>query len=113
MFVSTKKYDEVIRDKYRLTKENENLSKRNIALNAEVKRLSSLISASNKDCNVGPWCNDCKHMRSDTAVSAETELDFVSRMYYQTDVFVDGDIIYCAKHLHELCPEHSKNSQEE
>jgi len=119
MFVSTKKYndlstqlDMVIKDKDRLARENESLSERNIALNAEVKRLAALISASNKECNVGPWCNDCKHMRSDRVVTAGEEQEFCGR-YYRTGVIVDGDVMYCAKHLHDLCPEHSKHSEEE
>lgn len=118
MFVSIKKYNAistqlslVIRDKDRLAEQNKNLSERNIALNEEVKRLAALISASNKECNVGPWCNDCKHMRSDRVVAA-VEKKVAHGRYYQ-EVTVDGDVMYCAKHLHELCPEHSENSKEE
>lgn len=120
MFVSTKKYNEVsaqlsiiTKDKDKLAKENENLSARNIALNAEVKRLAALVSASNKECNVGAWCNDCEHMRSDRVVTGGVEQEIAPGRYYQTNVNVDGDVMYCAKHLHELCPEHSKHSKEE
>lgn len=120
MFVSIKKYNEIssqlaiiTKDKDRLIKKNENLSERNIALNAEVKRLAALISASNKECNVGPWCNDCEHMRSDRVVTAGEEQEIAPGRYYRMSAIVDGDVMYCAKHLHELCPEHSKHKKEE
>ena len=30
-----------------------------------------------------------------------------------TTKYIEGEVMYCAKHLHELCPEHSKHKQPE
>lgn len=120
MFVSTKKHNEVLgqldnikRDNNRLAEENSSLSERNIELNHEVQRLAALISASNKECSVGPWCKDCDHIRSDKSITRGLETEFAPGKYYYTNPIVEGEVMYCSKHLHELCPEHSKNSQEE
>ena len=97
MFISRKEYDQLVREK-----------KINIELNKEVQRLAAVISASNKDCNVGVWCKDCEHLGKERSEIREyTHSEFLP--YYTT--LVDGEVIYCKKHLHEICPEHTLKAE--
>lgn len=68
-------------------------------LEQEVKRLADQVSAEVKDCKVGVWCKDCKHIGRDR--SELKELTFLGTYVRETD----GEVQYCKKHLHELCPE--------
>lgn len=67
-------------------------------LDEETKRLAELISAQVEDCRVGPWCKDCVHIGYD-----------VSKVYgiehYEETA---GQVIYCKKHIHEMCKEFEK-----
>lgn len=49
----------------------------------EIKRLTEMLSAKATDCHVGVWCEDCVHSGKAAA----------------------GEVIYCKKHLHKICPE--------
>lgn len=73
------------------------------ALMNEVFRLKEIIDAQVVDCNVGPWCNGCIHKGEDQAYH-----NYEGEWLYGQFVRVDselGKIIFCKKHLHELCPE--------
>ena len=69
-------------------------------LEQEVKRLAELISAEVKDCKVGPWCNGCKHIGKENA-DLPASAPF-GPMYIKEKA---GRVIFCKKHLHEICPE--------
>lgn len=74
-------------------------------LEKEVSRLATLISVNNQDCNVGAWCTDCEHLGTDYAEVRDYPYGGFSPVY--TSV-IGGEVIYCKKHLHDICPEHSK-----
>lgn len=97
-----------------LEAENKNLLARIRELTNETKRLAGIISSKDTDCMVGTWCEDCDHVRRDKAITGGymkiSNLEYGLR--YSTQPTVDGYVTYCAKHLHDLCPEHSHNSQE-
>lgn len=76
-------------------------------LEKEVQRLAELISSETKDCKVGPWCDDCKHIRTDRS-RIGPYVSFSGMKYFKE---VAGVVKYCAKHLHELCPEYEQKSE--
>ena len=71
-------------------------------LEKEVKRLEDIISAEVKDCKVGIWCKDCQHMECD---HSETYGYIMNSPYVNATA---GEVQYCKKHLHEICPEFEK-----
>ena len=116
MFVSTTKYNAVQKEFSdakdcisELCKEKNELQNRIKKQDKEIKRLANIISASNKECKVGPWCKDCDHVRHDN-YGVEKYSPWGGYYYVNPG---EDEVMYCVKHLHELCPEHSKNSQEE
>ena len=70
-------------------------------LELEVKRLAALITEKTEDCNMGPWCYDCKHLGKDRSTTYCFDGFFGFSMVDQTS----GEVMYCKKHLHEICPE--------
>lgn len=116
MFISTTKYNAIQKElsdamEYNgeLCKEKKKLQDRIEKQDEEIKRLANIISASNKECKVGPWCKDCDHVRHDN-YGVRRYSPYGGYYYENPD---EDEVMYCVKHLHELCPEHSKNSQEE
>ena len=89
MWINKKKYNELF-----------NYEKINEELEKEVKRLASLVSEQVKDCNIGPWCKDCKYMGEDKS-TIEIEDPF---SWYWCD-YTAGKVTYCKKHLCEICQE--------
>lgn len=75
-------------------------------LEDEVKRLSELISSQNPDCKVGPWCKDCAHIGRD---SSEVHY-YTPSIEFGCAKTVAGEVIYCKKHIHDMCPEFEKPS---
>ncbi len=71
-----------------------------IKLEEEVSRLSELISSKVEDCKVGPWCKGCRHTGQDS--SKLYAWDCLGESYVKE---VAGEVQYCKKHLHEVCPE--------
>lgn len=76
----------------------------NAELELEVQRLSELISAEVKDCKIGPWCKDCKHIGRDMAIVTEIGL-----MGYRFIKESGGEVQYCKKHLHNICQEFDRS----
>ena len=101
MFISTEKYEELQAE---LKKSKEMIEE----LNKENQRLAEQISVNNTGCKIGPWCDDCGHLRTDSASVSVWKEGFLS--YYRV-ITEEGKVRYCAKHLHDLCPEHTKNSK--
>ena len=69
-------------------------------LELEVARLAELLSDKTEGCSVGPWCKDCRHMGTDVSQ--------VDEFLPEEWVYIDGTagrVMYCKKHLHEVCPE--------
>lgn len=98
MFVFKSTYDKVVQ-------KLDDAEKMNQQLQLEVQRLAEEISAQNTDCQVGAWCKDCRHIRYDRAVIAKSDVPYG----YYAKKLINGNVMYCSKHLHDLCPEHSKN----
>lgn len=69
-------------------------------LNMETKRLARLISEKTGDCQVGPWCDGCVHCGTDKAT---TDM-FQNTLRFSH--YIDGEVRFCKKHIHELCPEY-------
>ena len=88
----------VLKDKLQKEKENHEIATK------EIKRLTKEISSKNSDCNVGPWCENCKH--KDIAQTGKTSFSRYGNPWF----FIDGEEIqYCRKHLNEFCPEWEKD----
>lgn len=78
----------------------------NMALKDEIKRLTAEVSQS-ADCQIGPWCDDCKHLKRATLPNEQqmvrnTHNCFVDVYDTSKEVYY---IKYCGKHTHELCKE--------
>lgn len=71
-----------------------------IQLEQEVQRLAELISAEVKDCKIGPWCSGCRHHGTDRSV-----LSMAGVMGHPFVCASAGEVSYCKKHIHEICPE--------
>ena len=69
-------------------------------LEKEVSRLANLISAEVKDCKVGIWCKECEHLGYDFS-----QTDGCSDFGFTYAKQVAGNVVYCKKHIHEICPE--------
>lgn len=95
-----------------LETENKNLLERVQGLTKETERLAGIMSSNNTGCMVGSWCEDCDHVRRDKTITNGFEKMAEYGLKYFTLPTVDGYVTYCAKHLHDLCPEHSRNNQE-
>ena len=67
----------------------------------EVERLTALVNAQVTDCKIGPWCKHCRHRGHDRS---EVE-DFIAPLGCKYVRYVDGEVDYCRKHIHSLCPE--------
>lgn len=104
MIISREKYDALLDELDREKKKNAELQK-------ETRRLADAISANNESCRVGAWCTDCEHIRYDKSVITTDNCD--PSILCFTTKYIEGEVMYCAKHLHELCPEHSKHKQPE
>lgn len=78
----------------------------NDALKSEIKQLSKEISQQ-ADCTIGPWCNDCKHLKyatlpNEQRMARNTHNCFVDVYDISQEVYY---IRYCGKHTHEFCKE--------
>ncbi len=71
---------------------------------SEVKRLADEISAKVEDCHIGPWCDGCEHKMK--AVMKNREIRYNGGWVNTIDE--EEAVVYCGKHLHEMCPEFEK-----
>ena len=100
---------ESYKGKYIKLKEKfDNAVEMNAELNKEIKRLAGVISAKNDTCKVGVWCKDCGHVRYDKSEITIYDFDHMIQTCYVRNE-EDGKIMYCAKYLHDFCPQHTKN----
>lgn len=80
-------------------------------LEAEVNRLSELISDKVGDCCIGVWCKDCVHYGTDQSMINLLATGFrtyqLKKSGYVTEV--KGRVMYCKKHLHDICKEFKSN----
>lgn len=85
-----------------------------MALQKEVERLASELIIKSKEetgCAVGPWCKGCIHVAVEAAsymahiVDTTYESEF-SNTFRVTDEV--GRVMYCRKHIHDICPEFEK-----
>ena len=105
MWLSRQRYEELV--------SNEMLKE---LLEAETKRLASLISEGTQDCKVGPWCKDCAHVGYDEANLKDWDKPAGITFYYDlyfAPTNVAGQVIFCKKHLHEHCAEFKPKSKKE
>ena len=96
MWVSRSEYDR-LKDRDEMATE----------LEKEVSRLANLVSAEVKDCKLGVWCKECEHLGHDFS-EVEGRSDFFGFTYAKQ---VAGNVVYCKKHLHEICPEFEIRSE--
>ena len=78
----------------------------NDALKSEIKQLGKEISQQT-DCTIGPWCDDCKHLKHATLpneqqMARNTHNCFVDVYDISKEFYY---IRYCGKHTHEFCKE--------
>lgn len=95
------KIDELRLENDNLQRQNTNLQRKANALEEEVKELAEKITAQTTDCNIGAWCNDCKHFGYGRA-------EYIKRNLGDFGMFVReecGVVRYCKKHLHDICKE--------
>lgn len=110
MFISKKKYNELVNK----NKDLENILDRRLKeyevmksdLTAETHRLANLLSAKVTDCQIGPWCRNCKYICTDQSSAIIYSRNRIER--YIEDIA--GDVTYCGKHLAEICPEFETKS---
>lgn len=102
MLVFKSTYDDVV-------KKLDEANAMNKQLRLEVQRLSEEISAQNTNCHVGAWCKDCAHVKHDEAI-VKQDTRYPDPFGYYSKSTIDGKVIYCGKHLHDLCPEHSAHT---
>lgn len=89
-------------DEYERLKNSERMKNE---LEKEVARLAEMISLEVKDCKVGPWCKDCVHIgRDSAAITKYTHDGIMGGECYVSNEYA-GEVMYCKKHIHELCPE--------
>lgn len=77
----------------------DNLKVYQAELEKQNRQLAQLISFKAEDCTnckIGPWCDDCIHKRSISTMLFYNPSDKSSYC---------NAVSYCAKHIHELCPE--------
>ncbi len=77
----------------------------NDELEKETKRLAELISSQTEDCKVGVWCKECNHVGYDGSKLTDFDL-FIGYPYVRRRA---GKVMFCKKHLHEICPEFEQN----
>ena len=83
----------------------------NDTLKSEIEQLTKEISHQT-DCAIGPWCDNCKHLRYGTLPNEQ-------QMVKNTNGFVDVYDIskefyyirYCGKHTHEFCKEWERKNK--
>lgn len=79
--------------------------KGNDTLKSEIKQLTKEISQQT-DCAIGPWCDDCKHLKYATLPNEQQMVKntngFISVCDISREVYY---ISYCGKHTHEFCKE--------
>lgn len=64
--------------------------------NRQLSQLISLKAEDRTNCKVGPWCEGCAHRRT----------NFTKFFYsHKKGKSYCNAVSYCAKHIHELCPE--------
>lgn len=95
MWIKEKEYVE-LKKQAEAAKQHEEMR---FKLEKEVQRLADMLSAQVEDCKVGPWCNGCVHKGTDRSTVVDTSL--WGSKWVQTA----GEVQFCKKHLHELCPE--------
>lgn len=74
-------------------------------LEKEVQRLADLITSQTKDCKMGVWCKDCRHCGTDKSVVENYLWDNGSIIDWFFINTSGGEVMYCKKHLHEICKE--------
>ena len=87
-------------DEYVELKKHEKMT---FKLEKEAQLLADMLSAQVEDCKVGPWCNGCVHKGTDRSIVVD--MSPWGSTWVQTAGETAGEIQFCKKHLHELCPE--------
>jgi len=81
------------------------------SLRDEIKRLGELISANVDDCRIGAWCKDCKHHGYENAQYKSYSKLYEGQSACWVSNQIDGEVWFCKKHLHEICPEFEAKSE--
>ena len=88
----------------------------NIELEKEIKKLEYMLNIKDTTCKVGPWCENCEHWVIDKSeiISSSAEDMTLDELYYGLSMptVIGGEIGYCNKYLHTLCPDFKRKGQE-
>lgn len=116
MFISKKRFEELVKEKESLTTLSECQENAINEKDAQIKSLQILLEEANKinhakandnGCMIGEWCKQCRYgqlMRDDRSVWVRG----ISKRCYPTSDFkyIHNDLgYYCTKHMTEICPE--------
>lgn len=109
MWISRKKYEEKEREReeyYSTILSNLQAYQDDCEkLRAENETLAALVNGKTEGCEIGPWCEGCKHkgvIHGD--VSRSTNIYYPNKSI--KEVLIDRrEIVICLKHIHEMCHE--------
>lgn len=108
MFVSKKEYNKLVNENKKLEtlldRQYRDYEIMKSELTEETRRLANLLSAEVTDCQLGPWCRNCKYICTDKSSS------FIYTRNHRYIEDIAGDVTYCGKHLAEICPEFESKS---
>ncbi len=89
-----------------LSIENDNLQRKVDAFEKEVAELAEQITDKTPDCQVGAWCDDCKHI-------GYGKVKYLQRHKYGSSWVNEKSGRYCKKHLHNICGEFEMQTNRE
>lgn len=103
MFITKKEYERLTSQLGMLKSKCMTLEEDKRICSEEIKNLTEEINGKVKDCQIGPWCEDCAHRK--TAVT-ENFVAFINTFGAPVPIKrMPNYIVYCGKHIHETCPE--------
>lgn len=109
MFIRKRKYNSLVHKINELTNECKTLKEDKNECQKTIMRLTEEINQKTPECQVGPWCEDCRHRKAapvDSFINYES--NWLSNSY--AGLKEPKYIYYCSKHTHEICSEwESKN----
>lgn len=108
-FISGSKYNTLLTQINDLTNQCKTLEEDKSQCQETIKQLTEEINQQTPECKVGPWCEDCRHMK---AAPVDSFINYESNWFSNSYAGLKEPkyIYYCGKHTHEICPEwESKN----
>ena len=97
LLVKKEEYKSLKKENSKLKNQLDDEKKDHEVTKSTVRKLSEEISGKTSECNVGPWCQDCQHIKF-------AQIGEARKNYWSITSYSDG-VHYCGKHTHDLCPE--------